>query len=161
MSDWEDEYVDGVASSKAAAESAPPQWKLSCKDHQKENVCFDVRNSSSGRCSSRKEGGDGRSLPRFSHRGGFGRWNAGCDRSASAPPVTMTVENASVGRIIGRGGAKIRELEESTGARIKIKKGDYEGEVVIFGSSDAQQKVKEMIKKLVADDNSQFQNGTK
>ncbi|KAL3050694.1 hypothetical protein OYC64_012671 [Pagothenia borchgrevinki] len=87
--------------------------------------------------------------------GGPGRGTYGDEKSDSSQPVTFTVENGLVGRIIGKGGAKIRELEESTGARIKINKGDYEGEVVLLGSSEAQQKAKEMIEELVSDSNSQ------
>ncbi|XP_053291829.1 probable ATP-dependent RNA helicase DDX43 [Pleuronectes platessa] len=79
-------------------------------------------------------------------------------RSDFNPPVTLTVENASIGRIIGRGGAKIRELEESSGASIKINRGDYDGEVLIFGSSAAQEKAKEMIEHLLAEGNSRFCN---
>ncbi|KAJ4948091.1 hypothetical protein JOQ06_019631, partial [Pogonophryne albipinna] len=86
--------------------------------------------------------------------GGPGRGAFGDEKSDSSQPVTFTVENGLVGRIIGKGGAKIRELEESTGARIKINKGDYEGEVVLMGSSEAQQKAKEMIEELVSDSNS-------
>uniref|UniRef100_A0AAY4CIG1 RNA helicase n=1 Tax=Denticeps clupeoides TaxID=299321 RepID=A0AAY4CIG1_9TELE len=56
--------------------------------------------------------------------------------------------------ITGRGGSKIREIEESSGARIKINSGNYEGEVVIFGSSDVQKKAKEMIDDLILDNGS-------
>ncbi|XP_004077037.1 probable ATP-dependent RNA helicase DDX43 [Oryzias latipes] len=73
--------------------------------------------------------------------------------------VTMTVESASVGRVIGRGGAKIRELEERSGARIKINKGDNDGEVIITGSSAAQQKAKGMIEELLSGSNFPFGNG--
>ncbi|XP_076599813.1 putative ATP-dependent RNA helicase DDX43 [Chaetodon auriga] len=139
MSDWEDEYnEDGVAIQKPASKAAPTIWKLPDDDRQSENVFFGVR--------SRAQFG---SVPRSTGRRTFGD-----GKSDSSPPVTFTVENALIGRVIGRGGAKIRELEESTGTRIKINKGDYDGEVVIFGSSAAQQKAKEMIEDLVADGNS-------
>ncbi|XP_035028391.2 probable ATP-dependent RNA helicase DDX43 [Hippoglossus stenolepis] len=98
-------------------------------------------------------GREGTDLGGTRERRGFGG-----ERSDFYPPVTLTVENTSVGRIIGRGGAKIRELEESSGARIKINRGDYEGEVLIFGSSAAQEKAKEMIEHLLADGNSRFCN---
>lgn len=42
---------------------------------------------------------------------------------------------------------------------LKINKGDYEGEVVIFGSSAAQQKAKEMIEDLVACGHARLSNG--
>ncbi|KAK5908785.1 hypothetical protein CgunFtcFv8_016814 [Champsocephalus gunnari] len=91
--------------------------------------------------------------------GGPGRGAFGDERSDSSQPVIFTVENGLVGRIIGKGGAKIRELEESTGARIKVNKGDYQGEVVLMGSSEAQQKAKEMIEELVSDSNPQYASG--
>ncbi|KAF7710396.1 hypothetical protein HF521_009268 [Silurus meridionalis] len=71
------------------------------------------------------------------------------EKSASSRALTLSVENSQIGRIIGRGGAKIRELQESSGARIKINRGDYKGEVLIFGSSDAQQKANNLIQELI------------
>uniref|UniRef100_A0A8C4EZW4 RNA helicase n=1 Tax=Dicentrarchus labrax TaxID=13489 RepID=A0A8C4EZW4_DICLA len=171
MSDWEEE--DEVTIRKPTTKSAPTERKLPWDDRQRENVFFGVRNRTTfggargGRADrsgeelefrSRRGAGEGRNVtfPRSSGRRTFGD-----EDSDSSPPVTFTVENASVGRVIGRGGAKIRELQESTGARIKINKGDYEGEVVIFGPSAAQQKAKEMIEDLLADGNSRFYNGIK
>ncbi|XP_035519612.1 probable ATP-dependent RNA helicase DDX43 [Morone saxatilis] len=167
MSDWEEE--DEVAIPKPTTKSAPTEWRLPCDDRQRENVFFGVRNRTTfggargGRADrsgeelefkSRRGAGEGRTFPRSTGRRTFGD-----EDSDSSPPVTFTVENASVGRVIGRGGAKIRELQESSGARIKINKGDYEGEVVIFGPSAAQQKAKEMIEDLLADGNSRSYNG--
>ncbi|KAM6956548.1 putative ATP-dependent RNA helicase DDX43 [Aplochiton taeniatus] len=90
---------------------------------------------------------------------GGGR-SGGNNRSDSTPPVTFNIENSLIGRVIGRGGTKIRELEETTGARIKINNGDYEGEVVLFGSPDVQQKAREMIEELVSDSGSGFRSGS-
>ncbi|KAG8000301.1 putative ATP-dependent RNA helicase DDX43, partial [Nibea albiflora] len=42
-----------------------------------------------------------------------------------------------------------------------VNRGDYEGEVVIFGAPAAQQKAKEMIEDLVADGNSRFPSGVR
>uniref|UniRef100_A0A7N6AL29 RNA helicase n=1 Tax=Anabas testudineus TaxID=64144 RepID=A0A7N6AL29_ANATE len=163
MSDWEDEYdEDGVAFQKPATKSAPAQWKLPCDDRQ--HVFFGVKNGNKFGASRRVKAdtsgwsGGGRQLTRSTDHGAPGRRSFNDEKLDSNPPVTIFVENAFVGRVIGRGGAKIRELEESTGARIKINKGDYEGEVVIFGSSVAQQKAKEMIEDLVADGSSRFHN---
>ncbi|XP_070697534.1 probable ATP-dependent RNA helicase DDX43 [Pempheris klunzingeri] len=177
MSDWEEEYnEDSVDIQKPAKKSAPTEWKLPHDDRRRGNVCFGVRNENrfgaprewradrsagGSEYRSRRGGGEGRPCPWGTDRGDAGRRTYGDEKSDCSPPVTITVENASVGRIIGRGGAKIRELEESTGARIKINKGDYEGEVVIFGSSAAQQKAKEMIEDLVADGSYRFRNGMK
>uniref|UniRef100_A0A3B4ZSE7 RNA helicase n=1 Tax=Stegastes partitus TaxID=144197 RepID=A0A3B4ZSE7_9TELE len=167
MSDWEDEYdQDGVAIQKPAAKSAPTEREAPCDDRQRQNVFFGVRNCSRfGAYNDRRanDSGKGSEYERRidgGDRGGSGRRRTfDNEKSDSSRPVTFTVENALVGRIIGRGGAKIRELEESTGARIKINKGDYEGEVVIFGSSDAQQKAKEMIEELVEDGGSHYGGG--
>ncbi|XP_029377694.1 putative ATP-dependent RNA helicase DDX43 [Echeneis naucrates] len=163
MSDWEEEYDgDGAAICKPAPKSPPLESKLPRNDLQPDNLYFGVRGSWSGerrvaqsgpsRGHSRgpKGGGQGRASSPDSDRRGPGRRPFGGGQAGSSLPVTVTVENALVGRVIGRGGAKIRELEESTGARIKINKGDCEGEVVIFGSSAAQQKAKEKIEDLVA-----------
>uniref|UniRef100_A0A8D3BB93 RNA helicase n=1 Tax=Scophthalmus maximus TaxID=52904 RepID=A0A8D3BB93_SCOMX len=153
MSDWEDEYdAGGVAIYKPATKAAPTQWKPPC---DVDRACFGVR--AGARLGGSRDGRDDPGSGGYRSRGPR-RTFAG-EKSDSCPPVTLSVENASIGRIIGRGGTKIRELEESTGARIKINKGDYEGEVLLFGSSDAQQKAKDMIEDLVADGNSRFRNG--
>uniref|UniRef100_A0A665TL19 RNA helicase n=1 Tax=Echeneis naucrates TaxID=173247 RepID=A0A665TL19_ECHNA len=172
MSDWEEEYDgDGAAICKPAPKSPPLESKLPRNDLQPDNLYFGVRGSWSGerrvaqsgpsRGHSRgpKGGGQGRASSPDSDRRGPGRRPFGGGQAGSSLPVTVTVENALVGRVIGRGGAKIRELEESTGARIKINKGDCEGEVVIFGSSAAQQKAKEKIEDLVAGCISRFHYG--
>ncbi|KAK1905020.1 putative ATP-dependent RNA helicase DDX53 [Dissostichus eleginoides] len=202
MADWEDDYsVDGVAIQKPATTSAPTEWKPYRDDSQKQIVFYGVRNATwsaasrdwqsdrgdqeseyrsrrgggEGRPFTRRTGGPGRGtfgdeksdssqpvtftvenslVGRIIASGGPGRGTFGDEKSDSSQPLTFTVENGLVGRIIGKGGAKIRELEESTGARIKVNKGDYEGEVVLSGSSEAQQKAKEMIEELVSDSNS-------
>ncbi|NXK58834.1 DDX43 helicase, partial [Sylvietta virens] len=51
--------------------------------------------------------------------------------------------------ITGRGGTKIKELEDSSGSRIKVTRGTYESEVKIFGSTDVQNKAKMLIDNLV------------
>ncbi|MBN3279778.1 DDX43 helicase, partial [Polyodon spathula] len=81
-------------------------------------------------------------------RGGL-TWRSGDRDAGSTSPLSFNVDSSMVGAVIGRGGAKIRELEENTGARIKIKRGNYEGEVKIFGSSEAQIKAKELIDELI------------
>ncbi|XP_037542963.1 probable ATP-dependent RNA helicase DDX43 [Nematolebias whitei] len=155
MSDWEDDYdKHGVALKKTPSpKSATAHYKLPENVGQRGgNVCF------GGRRSSREPRGGGSGAEFRSHGGprDGGDKPSESENSHSSKAVVITVENASVGRVIGRGGAKIRELEESSGARIKINKGDYEGEVVIFGSSAAQQKAKEMIEDLVAGGQGQY-----
>ncbi|XP_051815804.1 probable ATP-dependent RNA helicase DDX43 [Acanthochromis polyacanthus] len=167
MSDWEDEYDgDGVAIQKPAAKSAPIERKMSLDYRQGQNVHFGVRRcgrfGSEGAANVSGEGSQSKWWRDGGNRGGFAQRRTFDNlKSDSSRPVTFTVENAVVGRIIGRGGAKIRELEESSGAKIKINKGDYEGEVAIFGQSAAQQKAKEMIEDLVADGGSRFSYGMK
>ncbi|XP_067092716.1 probable ATP-dependent RNA helicase DDX43 [Osmerus mordax] len=169
MSDWEDDYDgDGVAIKKSVPGNTAPLKECKSLNNGKENICFGVRNY----------GGIGpprgppvdRNGPQYQkdrmfsrdHDSDRGRRSGPCgnatDRSGSTP-VTFTVESSSIGRVIGRGGAKIRELEESTGARIKINRGDYEGEVLIFGNSDVQQKAREMIEELVSGGGSGFYGG--
>nr|XP_046258681.1 probable ATP-dependent RNA helicase DDX43 isoform X2 [Scatophagus argus] len=167
MSDWEDEYdEEGVAIQRPALKSAQTEWKPPCDGRQRQSLFFGVRNAFRfGVPREDRDGSGAEGCQYKSRRGGRdvrsfsqsdGRRSFGSQRLDSSPPVKVTVENASVGRVIGRGGAKIRELEESTGARIKINKGSYEGEVIIFGSPAAQQKAKQMIEDLVSDGNSQF-----
>ncbi|KAM6922830.1 putative ATP-dependent RNA helicase DDX43 [Lycodopsis pacificus] len=164
MSDWEEDNSEGGVA--IPTKTAPTEWKLPHDDSQGQDVFSGVRNGAKSGASrewradgnvygseykSRRGGGEFRPFSRSTDRGGPGRPTFGDGKSDSSQAVTFTVENASVGRIIGRGGARIRELEESTGARIKISNGDSEGEVVLFGPSAAQQKAKEMIEELLAD----------
>lgn len=65
--------------------------------------------------------------------------------------TTMNVDSQYLGRIIGRGGSKINELQDRSGARIKVNRDD--ATVVLTGSSEAQQRAKEMIEELVSSDN--------
>jgi len=64
----------------------------------------------------------------------------------------MKVEAKSVGRIIGRGGSKIKELEDRSNAKIKIlQEEDYDGkkEVEISGSFSEIQKAKDLIEECL------------
>ncbi|XP_005153365.3 probable ATP-dependent RNA helicase DDX43 [Melopsittacus undulatus] len=63
----------------------------------------------------------------------------------AAAPLCFHLDSALVGALIGRGGSKIRELEDSSGSRIKVIKGDYKAEVKIFGSVAVQNKAKMLI----------------
>ncbi|XP_052007477.1 probable ATP-dependent RNA helicase DDX43 [Xyrauchen texanus] len=173
MSDWEDEYdSDGLATSKPLTLQATPvvnslkppsfrgtqgretasfgakwgseaprakvdvdgQWRK-WRDRDSELKAYD--------CAAGRDDSYSRS------RVGPGKGRGDGKRSGSAAPTTLRVENCLVGRIIGRGGAKIRELEESSGASIKISQCANEAEVLIFGSCDVQLKAKDMIEELV------------
>ncbi|XP_029031480.1 probable ATP-dependent RNA helicase DDX43 [Betta splendens] len=164
MSDWEADYdEDGVAVEKPAnAAPAPAPWQ------SPQNAFYGVKVGTkfgaAGEVGFWGDGGGRGPTPRtdqFTRRieRGAPRPRAFIDEGMrSSPSVTITVDNSHIGRIIGRGGSKIREIEENSGARIKINKGVYKGEVAIFGSSVSQQKAQEMIKDLVANDNSRFHN---
>nr|XP_047933421.1 probable ATP-dependent RNA helicase DDX43 isoform X1 [Anser cygnoides] len=84
---------------------------------------------------------------------------------AGTPPLCFFISNAQVGALIGnngrtpapgglgrpgRGGTKIRELEDSSGSRIQVVKGALEAEVKIFGSAAVQNKAKMLIDGAVA-----------
>ncbi|XP_013418694.1 probable ATP-dependent RNA helicase DDX43 [Lingula anatina] len=63
---------------------------------------------------------------------------------------TMVVPSSKVGKIIGKGGSKIKELQSSSGARIKIgEAGALETDVQIHGSKEARDKAKELIEDLL------------
>ncbi|KAK5604642.1 hypothetical protein CRENBAI_013699 [Crenichthys baileyi] len=169
MSDWEDDYdEEGVAIEKLVHKTTATNKQLVAKDgHGDGKVYADMKTrtwfgeSREARGERSWEGTDFRSRRGQPDRGrSHGERRCENETSDRSRPLIFKVENLSIGRIIGRGGAKIRELEESSGGRIKITRGDYEGEVVIFGSSAAQQNAKEMIEDLVAGTPSLFSYGT-
>ncbi|XP_069742073.1 probable ATP-dependent RNA helicase DDX43 [Narcine bancroftii] len=77
---------------------------------------------------------------------GEGRGPAGDSSQAN---LSFFIHSAAVGAIIGRGGSKIRKLEEISGSRIQILKGGVEVEVKLYGSHEAQLKAKELIQNLI------------
>ncbi|MED6278313.1 hypothetical protein CHARACLAT_022474, partial [Characodon lateralis] len=165
MSDWEDDYnEEGVTNEKLVPKTTATNKKLVAKDGQGDGKVYaDMKTRTwfgESRGERSWEGTEFRSRRGQPDRGrSHGERRCGNEMSDGSRPLIFKVENLSIGRIIGRGGAKIRELEESSGGRIKIIRGDYEGEVVIFGSSAAQQKAKEMIEDLVAGRTSLFSYG--
>ncbi|CAH1101226.1 unnamed protein product [Psylliodes chrysocephalus] len=65
----------------------------------------------------------------------------------------MYVPSMKVGRVIGRGGSKINELQSESGARIQVTK-DIEGEdtlVKLFGDESCITKAKELITELTTE----------
>ncbi|XP_054708591.1 probable ATP-dependent RNA helicase DDX43 [Uloborus diversus] len=67
--------------------------------------------------------------------------------------TNIDVDSSNVGKIIGRGGAKIQELQRESGARIKVMQNNDNGNttlVRITGSTDARSKAKLMIENLTA-----------
>ncbi|KAJ8250322.1 hypothetical protein COCON_G00222440 [Conger conger] len=165
MSDWEDDYDAAGVEVKSTAKvrqcgNRPPfgvenetphcrgktEWGPSVRTNR-----YDQRESQWDNWRTRDtcEHRPSRNRDFDSCRRGRGGLSGG-DRTSSMSPLSFSVENSVIGAIIGRGGAKIRELQESSGARIKINRGDYEGEVQIFGSSEVQNKAREMIEALVS-----------
>ncbi|XP_077470080.1 putative ATP-dependent RNA helicase DDX43 isoform X1 [Stigmatopora argus] len=155
MSDWEEDGNEPLPIKPA---------------NPRRNVCIGVTKKSEfvglmkndhddggGRRKYKRRGIDGSSFRHFEQLGPNGRGQFETEKSNS--PITVTVESDLVGRIIGRGGAKKRELEENSGARIKIHDGENEADVHIYGPSASQQKAKEMIEGLVTDRHSRFHGG--
>lgn len=169
MSDWEDENDQQGSAIRNGPNEAPAEWNIPYKARERENTSFGCKSASRfaaptfGRSDGFSEGPEERSWR--SNRPPCSGWGQGPPSrrpfvdGAESRPVGFPVESGLVGRIIGRGGSKIRELEESSGSRIKVNKGDYECEVSIFGTPSAQQKAKEMIEELVSDGNSRIRNG--
>ncbi|NXM04433.1 DDX43 helicase, partial [Tyrannus savana] len=77
---------------------------------------------------------------------------------STEPPLCFHLDSALVGALIGRGGTKIKELEETSGSRIKITRGTYEAEVKIFGSLDVQNKAKMLIDDAILESSGQNNN---
>ncbi|XP_057624583.1 probable ATP-dependent RNA helicase DDX43 [Chionomys nivalis] len=92
-----------------------------------------------------------------SSRGAAGglREPAGATAEATAsasrrePPLCFGVKNDVVGAVIGRGGSKIREIQNTTNTRIQVIKGSPEAEIKIFGNKAMQTKAKTVIDNVV------------
>ncbi|KAJ8395314.1 hypothetical protein AAFF_G00032990 [Aldrovandia affinis] len=156
MSDWEDDYdADGIVVKKSIATVLQNRRDLSSGGDETVNCVKNVYAPFidwADRCGSPSNywAWDQKySRNRTSDWSTRGRGTGGGDRTSSVPPMSFSVENSSIGAIIGRGGAKIRELQESSGARIKITQGEYEGEVLLFGSREVQGKARDMIEALL------------
>ena len=79
--------------------------------------------------------------------GGFGGGGFGGGRGGGESEV-MQVESRNVGRIIGRGGSKIRELQDDSGAKIQVAREEDEygmKSVEISGSAEEVEAAKRMI----------------
>ncbi|CAG0885174.1 unnamed protein product [Darwinula stevensoni] len=90
----------------------------------------------------RQDGGRGRN-------GGFSSGRKTNEQSSSS---TIEVPSYAIGRIIGKKGAKIRELEEESGARIKVEEEENSGQKVVklHGDADALSKAKMLIQDIVS-----------
>ncbi|BFZ16468.1 hypothetical protein BsWGS_19507 [Bradybaena similaris] len=85
----------------------------------------------------------------MSYSSGYGRSDDG------GSSTSMKVDSGSVGKIIGRGGSKIREMEQDCRTRIKIsREPDENGQktVEICGSESDVEKTRQMIDECLAGD---------
>jgi len=70
--------------------------------------------------------------------------------------MTIDIPSNQVGRVIGKGGSRIRELSETSGCRININKDQQGGEttqVELTGDPDCQSRAKQMIEDVCAESN--------
>ncbi|CAL1547625.1 unnamed protein product [Lymnaea stagnalis] len=99
-----------------------------------------------------RDGGDGwgrrDDYDRGGSRGGGGRGGGGFGGDGGGESETIFVESSEVGRIIGRGGSRIRDMEADSGCRIKVSRdGDSSGRssVELTGSKNAISEAKRLI----------------
>ncbi|XP_067877315.1 probable ATP-dependent RNA helicase DDX43 isoform X2 [Heterodontus francisci] len=162
MSDWEAESGDEQSPRPRlewrpppAANPAPGRTRTRPRSERPDLAAGDrweIRGDSSRGRRGRRAG-----VSAAGGRGG-GVWPA---RDSPSPFLSFYMESAAVGTVIGRGGSKIRELEETSGSKIQILKGDFEVEVKLFGSHGAQMKAKELIENLVERRNTDVLNGAR
>ena len=66
---------------------------------------------------------------------------------------SMRIPNQMIGKVIGRGGARIKELKDKSGCKISIAKesryGEQTTEVTLQGSSEEISVAKELISEIV------------
>ncbi|XP_077346432.1 putative ATP-dependent RNA helicase DDX43 [Lithobates pipiens] len=161
MSDWEEEDggAGGTFTSQAWAPSSQQRY-----DSRDSGGSFRSGERGSGARSWQRPEGEGREQWRRDDSGARGRrWDRASERGPGClefrrrdpetgprgEPLCFRLDSSVIGQVIGRGGSKIKELEEASGSRIKIIKEDYDTEVKIFGSSEQQDKAKALIKMIV------------
>ncbi|XP_049517456.1 probable ATP-dependent RNA helicase DDX43 isoform X2 [Dermacentor silvarum] len=84
---------------------------------------------------------------------GRGRANYERPNASRTDAEVISVPVKDVSRIIGRGGSRIRELQDSSGARIWVKRDDadnyFETKIELSGSEEARRKARELIDAIV------------
>lgn len=109
-----------------------------CNDHDRRS-----RRSQSQTC---RQGG--RQLSGCMHN-----WMQGPDKGADTE--LMVVPAKEIGRIIGKGGSKIRELQDTTGARIKVLRDEeevyttHEAKIELEGTVEVRRKAQQLIEELI------------
>ncbi|XP_041483992.1 probable ATP-dependent RNA helicase DDX43 [Lytechinus variegatus] len=114
----------------------------------------DSRQSSSPNWRKSERENDSQDSWRGGGHGGRGR-RGDDDGSRDDNKTSLVVDNQYVGKIIGKQGAKIRELEQESGARIKIMSREsdgYETTINLFGGEEAKEKAKALIDELTDPD---------
>ncbi|MEQ2247228.1 hypothetical protein ILYODFUR_007208 [Ilyodon furcidens] len=141
MSDWEDDYdEEGVTIEKLVPKTTATNKKFVAKDGQGDGKVYaDMKTRTwfgESRGERSWEGTEFRSRRGQPDRGrSHGERRCGNEMSDGSRPLIFKVENLSIGRIIGRGGAKIRELEESSGGRIKASSNSVPSKLVMSARS--------------------------
>ncbi|XP_012540510.1 probable ATP-dependent RNA helicase DDX43 [Monomorium pharaonis] len=75
--------------------------------------------------------------------------------------LVMYIDTNSIGRLVGRGGSKIKALESESNAKINIDRNQGENgqtAVTLIGTDDAQQQAKSLIEELLIDRGSMQEN---
>jgi len=82
---------------------------------------------------------------------------SGWGDSSGGSSQRIDVPNSYIGRIIGRGGSRIRELQDDSGARINICKDEATSDntpVELVGSQDCQDRARELIEGILQEQQS-------
>ncbi|KAL8598961.1 hypothetical protein ACOMHN_006771 [Nucella lapillus] len=98
------------------------------------------------------EAGDDRGPPRQQQQQSYGSGGGGGAGGAGSSKEVMQVDSSFVGRIIGKGGSRVRELQEDTGCRINVSRdgGNYgHTDIELIGTSGQIQRAKDAIDDLV------------
>ncbi|KAL3171032.1 hypothetical protein MRX96_013919 [Rhipicephalus microplus] len=83
---------------------------------------------------------------------GMNNWRQGPDKDTEL----MVVPAKEIGRIIGKGGSKIRELQDASGARIKVLRDEEEAygssneaKIELAGTAEVRRKAQQLIEDLI------------
>uniref|UniRef100_A0A6J0T3K2 RNA helicase n=2 Tax=Pogona vitticeps TaxID=103695 RepID=A0A6J0T3K2_9SAUR len=155
MSDWEaeneEEEPSGTATKRTLVQWRPTTTTLPVRAGGNPAAVEDEEERAGGR----KREPPRRTSARESWQSGPLEYRArgsfrGSDRESSgSSPLCFQLDNALVGTLIGRGGTKIKELEESSGCKIKVVRGGYQAEIKIFGDGNKQMKAKMLVDSLL------------
>ncbi|XP_075718146.1 putative ATP-dependent RNA helicase DDX43 [Rhinoderma darwinii] len=147
MSDWEeDDDTAGAVSVQKTSENQ--QWAPSTRPRNEWSEPARRRPEPHG-WGREEDRGQFRQPNRQPARGAmeFRRKESGDDDPSNA--LCFRLDSSVIGQVIGRGGSKIKELEEASSSRIKIVKEEYDSLVKIFGNCDQQSKAKALIDEIV------------